>query len=144
MHSKYYFFPLTFFVAVFLFIFCFLILFFHFIYYNLNFNIYIYILLSTFIYLFSLFKAALVSYDTSQPRGQIGAAAAGLHHSHNNSHARFKPHMWPTPQLTECQILNPLRRARDPTHILTDTSQALHRCSTMATTPLFYFFFFLI
>ena len=30
----------------------------------------------------------------SQARGQIGAAAASLHHSHSNT--RSKPHLWPT------------------------------------------------
>ena len=37
-----------------------------------------------FIYLFSLFRAALTAYGGSQARGLIGAAA-GLHHSHSNA-----------------------------------------------------------
>ena len=35
----------------------------------------------------------------SQARGQIGAAAAGLHHSHSN--AKSELHLQPTPQLVE-------------------------------------------
>ena len=38
------------------------------------------------------------AYGGSQARGQIGAAAAGLRHSH--SHTRSEPHLQPTPQLT--------------------------------------------
>ena len=36
------------------------------------------------IYLFLLFRAAPMAYGSSQSRGQIGAVAAGLHHSHSN------------------------------------------------------------
>ena len=38
------------------------------------------------------------AYGSSQARGWIGAAAAGLHHSPSN--ARSEPCLWPTPQLT--------------------------------------------
>ena len=38
---------------------------------------------------FFLFRATPVSYGSSQARGQIGAAAAGLYHRHSNS--RSKP-----------------------------------------------------
>ena len=37
---------------------------------------------------FCLFRAAAVAYGGSQDRGQIGAVASGLHHSHSNSNAR--------------------------------------------------------
>ena len=37
------------------------------------------------------------AYGSSQARDPIGAAAAGLHHSHSN--ARSKPCLWPIPQL---------------------------------------------
>ena len=47
---------------------------------------------------FFLLRATLAAYGSSQARGQIGAAAAGLQHSH--SKARSKPWLWPTPQLT--------------------------------------------
>ena len=37
-----------------------------------------------FFFFFCLFRAAPTAYGSSQARGQIGAAAAGLHHSHSN------------------------------------------------------------
>ena len=40
-----------------------------------------------------------VAYGSSKARGQSGAAAAGLHHSH--SHLGSEPHLRPIPQLTE-------------------------------------------
>ena len=61
-----------------------------------------------------------MAYGSSQVRGPIGAAVAGLHHSHSN--ARSKLHLQTMPQLVACQILNPLSETRDPTHILMDTS----------------------
>ena len=42
--------------------------------------------------------AAPVANGGSQARGQIGAVATGLHHSHSN--AGSKSHLQPTPQLT--------------------------------------------
>ena len=39
--------------------------------------------------------------------------------SHSNT--RFEPHLWLTPQLRQCWILNSLSKARDWTHILMDT-----------------------
>ena len=51
-----------------------------------------------FVFVFCLFRVALVAYGGSQARGQIGAAAAGLHHRHSN--AGFKPLLLLTPQLT--------------------------------------------
>ena len=38
-----------------------------------------------FIYLFSLFRAAPSAYGSSQARGSIESAAAGLNHSHSNA-----------------------------------------------------------
>ena len=68
-------------------------------------------------------------YGSSQARGQIEAEAAGLHHSHGN--AKSQPHLQPTLWLMAMPILNPLSGARDPTHILTDTSQVhYHRATT--------------
>ena len=37
-----------------------------------------------------------MAYRSSQARGQIGAAAASLHHSHSNTGS--EPHLQPTPQ----------------------------------------------
>ena len=46
---------------------------------------------------FCLFRATPMAYGRSQARGWIGAAPAGLCHSHSN--ARSKLHLQPTPQL---------------------------------------------
>ena len=55
---------------------------------------------------FSLhFRAAPVAYGRSQARGPVGAAGAGLHHSHSN--ARSKPCLQPTPQLMATPDLSP-------------------------------------
>ena len=43
-------------------------------------------------------EGAPSAYGNSQVRGQIGAVATSLRHSHSN--ARSEPHQWPTPQLT--------------------------------------------
>ena len=51
-----------------------------------------------FYFYFLLFRAVPVAYGSSQGRGQIGAIAAGLHHSHSN--VGSEPHLQPTPQLT--------------------------------------------
>ena len=47
-------------------------------------------------FFFLLFKAA--AYGNSQDRGQTGATAASLYHSHSNKGP--KPTLRPTPQLT--------------------------------------------
>ena len=47
--------------------------------------------------LFFLFRAIPIAYGSSQARGQIGAAAAGLHYSHSNTGS--KPCLQPMPQL---------------------------------------------
>ena len=44
-----------------------------------------------------IFRAAPVAYGDSQARGQIGALAAGLHHSHSN--VGSEPCLRPTLQL---------------------------------------------
>ena len=64
-----------------------------------------------FVVFFCLFRAAPSAYGGSQARGPIGAVATDLHQS--RSDARSEPHLRPTPQLTQHQILNPLREARD-------------------------------
>ena len=61
--------------------------------------------------LFLSFKAALAAYGSSQARGGIEAAAAGLYHSQSNT--RSEQHPQPTPQLTAMPILKPLSGARD-------------------------------
>ena len=59
------------------------------------FNLILFKLEKTFFFL--LFRATRVACGSSLARGQIGAAAAGLHHSHSN--AGSKPCLRPTPQL---------------------------------------------
>ena len=73
-----------------------------------------------YIYIFSLFRAALTAYGSSQASGWIRAVAAGLHHSYSN--ARSQSHLWPIPELkaTLDRTLNPLNEARDWTCILMD------------------------
>ena len=92
------------------------------------------------IVIFLLFRAT--PCGGSLARGQIGAAAASLYHSHNN--ARSGPRLPPTPQLTAMPDLNLLSEARDGTHIFTDTSQVLNQlsCCGNSSPDLFFFFFF--
>ena len=47
---------------------------------------------------FAFSRASPMAYGGPQARGQIGAVAADLHHSHSN--AGSEPHLQPTPQLT--------------------------------------------
>ena len=42
-------------------------------------------------FFFLLFRAVLAAHGGSQARGQTGATAAGLHHSHSNMDS--KPHL---------------------------------------------------
>ena len=50
------------------------------------------------VFFFCLFRAAPAAYGGSQARGQIGAIAGGLRHSHSNSGS--EPCLRPKPQLT--------------------------------------------
>ena len=50
-----------------------------------------------FFLVFLSFKATPATYGGSQPRGQIEAVAAGLHHSHSNAGSEL--HLQPIPQL---------------------------------------------
>ena len=65
--------------------------------------------LSSFFF-FCLFSATLVAYGGSQARGQIGAVATVLHHSHSNT--RSKPLLRPIPHSWYCWILSPLGKAQ--------------------------------
>ena len=47
------------------------------------------------IFFFCLFRAAPKAYGGSQGKGQTGALAASLHHSHSNG--RSEPSLRPTP-----------------------------------------------
>ena len=59
-------------------------------------NLLAYLFLCLFVCLF--FRASLETYRGSQDRGQIGATAAGLNHSHRNTRSELR--LRPTPQLT--------------------------------------------
>ena len=64
------------------------------------------------LFLFFLLRATLVAYESSQARGQMGAAAAGLYHGLSN--VESEPHLQPMLQLAvKHWILNPLKEARD-------------------------------
>ena len=74
-----------------------------------------------FFFFFCLLKAAPVTYGSSQARGGIRAAAAGLHHSptatRDPSHiCKLYHSSW------QCQIFNPLSEARDWTWVFMNTS----------------------
>ena len=75
-----------------------------------------------------LFRATPAAYGGSQARGWIGGAAADLPHSSSNAGSEL--HLWPTPELVEHQILNPLSKARDLTQVLMDTSWVLNSLRT--------------
>ena len=65
-----------------------------------------------------------MAYGDSQAMGGMGAIAASLHNS--QSKVESEPCLRPTPQLTAMPdpwILNPLREARDRTHVLMDINQ---------------------
>ena len=64
----------------------------------------------SFLFLFGLFRAAPAACGHSQAWGQIGAAAAGLHHSHSN--ARSEPHLRPSPQLMATPDSRPTERGQ--------------------------------
>ena len=56
-------------------------------------------LLNTFFFLnlFAVSRAAAVAYGSSQAKGQIGAVATSLHHSHSDT--GYEPRLQPTPWL---------------------------------------------
>ena len=76
--------------------------------------------LSVFFFFFFL-RAVSAAYGNSQARGQMGAIAAGLHHSNARSDHIFDLHH----SSQQCQILNLLSEARVGTCVLMDTSQGL-------------------
>ena len=69
----------------------------------LLFQVYLIYLLYSYRSIIYLFMAAPVAYRSSQAKGQIRAAVAGLYQSHSN--AKSEPRLQPTPQLTA--TLNP-------------------------------------
>ena len=59
---------------------------------------------------FCLFRATPAAYGNSQAKGQIGATAAGLHHSHGSSGS--EAHLQPTPQLMAMPDPQPTERGQ--------------------------------
>ena len=71
-----------------------------------------------FVCLFCFFRATPVAYGGSQDtKGQIGAVAIHLCHSHSNTRSNLHH------RSRQCRILNPLSEAGDQTCLLMDTSQ---------------------
>ena len=66
--------------------------------------------------------------------GPIGAAAAGLHHSHSHAGSQLHPDRHHSSQ--QRQILNPQNKARHRTRVLTDTNRVHYGCVTMGTPSL--------
>ena len=95
---------------------------------------------------FLFFVGSFLFVWGTQARGQIGAAAAGLHHCQSNATARAMPDLSHIYDLYHSswqrQILNPLSKARHRTCVLMDTSQVHYHGATKGT-PFFLFFFFL-
>ena len=112
-----------------------------------------------FVFCFGLFRAAPAVYGGSQARDQIGAVAAGLHHSHISTSSKLR--LPPTPQLTatldpqptgQGQELNPRPHgcSSDSFLLRHDGNSSLSNLKAksfrVATTPqessfLFFFFF---
>ena len=91
----------------------------------------LFVCLFVYLFIYCLFRAVSTAYGSSQARGWIGAAAAGLCQSHSNTGS--EPLLWPTPQLKQHWILSPLNKARDRTHVLMDTSWVCNHWATTGT-----------
>ena len=64
-----------------------------------------------------------MAYEGSQARGQIGAIAVSLHHSHGNARSDLRHVCNLHHSSRQCWILNPLSEATDGTHTLMYASQ---------------------
>ena len=80
---------------------------------------------------FCLFRSTRTACGGSQARGQIGAVATSLHHSHSNMGS--KPYLRPTPQCTAMPDHNPQSKTRDWTCILMDARQIRFLWAMMGT-----------
>ena len=91
----------------------------------------------SYLFSFSFFLFSFLGphlWHVEVPRLGVGATAVGLQHSYSNTAS--KPHLWSTLHLVARQILNPLGKARDWTHIFMDTSWVCY-CWAMTETPNF-------
>ena len=93
-------------------------------------------LFSFFFFFFFFFRTTPMAYVSSQTRGQIGATAVSLHHSHSN--VGSKPCLTLCHSSWQCWILNPLSKPRDQTQVLMDTSQVCYLWATTGTAPNFF------
>ena len=89
-----------------------------------------------FIYLFMLFRALPMAYGSSQAGGQIRAAAASLYHSQSNMGSSRICNLHHSTQ--QHQILNPLIKGRNWTHVLMDTSQVRYCWATTGTSAFIF------
>ena len=78
---------------------------------------------------FIFFRGAPTAYGSSQARGWVKAAAAGLHHSHSNTRSRSKLRLRPTPSSGQCSD-----RGQGSNRVLMVTSQ-VHYHWAMTGTP---------
>ena len=90
----------------------------------------------SFLLFFLLLRTTPMAYVSSQTRGQIGATAVSLHHSHSN--VGSKPCLTLCHSSWQCWILNPLSKPRDQTQVLMDTSQVCYLWATTGTAPNFF------
>ena len=70
----------------------------------------LFILFFIFAFTSFFFRAAPAAHGGSQAKGQIGATAASLRHSHSNT--RFQPRLRPTPQLKATLDPSPTERGQ--------------------------------
>ena len=82
---------------------------------------------------FCLFRATSMAYGSFQTKGQIGAVAASLHHSHSKVRSDLSLVCDLHCSLQQCQIPDPLREARDRTCILMEASRICFCCATEGT-----------
>ena len=83
-----------------------------------------------YIYIF-LFRATPVAHGVSQARGRIGAGAASLHHSHNNSGS--EPCLGTIPQLPTMPDAQPTEQGQG-SNLQPHGSGRIHfRCSMTGT-----------
>ena len=66
-----------------------------------------------------LFRVTPMTYGSSQARGQIGAVAASLYHSHSNKGSKSYLHH----SSRQCRILNPLSEVMNQTRVLMNASR---------------------
>ena len=92
-----------------------------------------------FLFCFFFFRAVPTAYGSSQARGLIRAVATSLYHSHSN--ARFECVCDLHHNSRHCQMLNPLREARNLTHFLMAISHVPNPPCHNGNSHIWLFFF---